>query len=68
VGQRTDFRAGSVPGPPERLDTQSLRPGQRIDFTFQGLATGEWEGRDYSLVVEPDGNVRASPASRLATV
>lgn len=35
-----------------RLGTQTLRPGQRIDFTFRAAASGRWIGQDYVLTVE----------------
>lgn len=33
------------------LSTKTLRSGQRIDFTFRRVDTGEWSGRDYTIVV-----------------
>ena len=36
------------------LKTQTLRAGQRIDFTFRPVDTGEWLGHDYTIVVESD--------------
>lgn len=33
------------------IDTASLRPGQRIDFTYQRTDTGEWSGSNYTLTV-----------------
>jgi glucoamylase len=38
------------------LDTQPLRAGQRIDFTFHGVGAGVWLGRDYTIAVEIDGS------------
>lgn len=34
------------------LATRTLRSGQRIDFTFQHMETGEWLELDYSITVE----------------
>lgn len=33
------------------LETTTLRVGQRIDLAFQGVRTGEWEGRDHAVAV-----------------
>ncbi|MGE5241662.1 MAG: glycoside hydrolase family 15 protein [Bacteroidota bacterium] len=41
-----------------RLDTHTLRPGQRIDFTFRDTSTARWIGQDYTVTVED----RATPA------
>ncbi|MDA8363230.1 MAG: glycoside hydrolase family 15 protein [Gammaproteobacteria bacterium] len=35
------------------LPTDTLRPGQRIDFTFRWLDDGRWHGQDYSVDVRP---------------
>jgi glucoamylase len=34
-----------------KLETKTLRSGQRIDFTFRSVAAGEWLGRDYAIAV-----------------
>ncbi len=34
------------------IGTKKLRSGQRIDFTYQRMNTGEWLGRDYAVTVE----------------
>ncbi|MGA7180024.1 MAG: glycoside hydrolase family 15 protein [Thiobacillaceae bacterium] len=36
------------------LETSTLRPGQRIDFSFRRVGSGEWSGRDYTVAVESD--------------
>ena len=41
-----------------QLDTQALRPGQRIDFTFRETSTTRWVGQNYAITVED----RADPA------
>jgi len=41
-----------------QLDTHTLRPGQRIDFTFRDTSTARWIGQDYTIAVED----RANPA------
>ena len=33
------------------FETKTLQAGQRIDFTFQRVDTGEWSGRNYTIVV-----------------
>jgi glucoamylase len=33
------------------LPTQALRAGQRMVFTYQRVDTGEWSGRDYTIMV-----------------
>lgn len=50
-----------------RLDTQGLRPGQQIDFTLRRLDSAAWEGRDYSVKVEPASLAEPSPTSSVAT-
>ena len=39
------------------LKTEILRAGQRIDFTFRHVDSGEWSGHDYTIAVE-SGEVR----------
>ena len=39
------------------LKTETLRAGQRIDFTFRHVDSGEWSGHDYTIAVE-SGEVR----------
>jgi len=34
------------------LDTQTLRSGQRVDFTFRQTSTGHWVGTNYAIKVE----------------
>ncbi len=34
------------------LETATLHAGQRIDFTFRHMDTGEWLGRDYAIAVK----------------
>ena len=41
-----------------QLDTQTLHPGQRIDFTFRATSTARRVGQNYAITVED----RASPA------
>lgn len=41
-----------------QLDTQTLHPGQRIDFTFRETSTARWAGQNYVITVEDP----ASPA------
>jgi glucoamylase len=36
------------------LDTRLLRPGQRVDFTFQWLASSAWLGCDHHVDVGAD--------------
>lgn len=36
------------------LDTRLLRPGQRVDFTFQWLAPNSWVGCDYQVEIQTD--------------
>ena len=35
-----------------QLDTRTLQPGQRIDFTFRDTASDRWTGRNYTITVE----------------
>jgi glucoamylase len=44
------------------LDTAALRPGQRVEFTVQWAKSGEWLGRDISLVVRPPNEGEPRPA------
>lgn len=34
------------------LETKTLHAGQRIDFTFRHMNSGEWLGRDYAITVK----------------
>lgn len=33
------------------IETQSMQPGTRIDFTFQWADVEQWEGRDFSVTI-----------------
>ena len=33
------------------IDTQTMHPGQQIEFTFQRVDSSEWEGRNYTITL-----------------